>query len=120
MPNNDDNPFITRNPQIIFEPEPTKPLCCPSCKEANYTGRKIGGIIHFTCLNESCRNQWQGGLPRVPEDPRVPKPPINPKDKPRVMFDYDPLQKKEVEIRYPVDLTQEFRKGTLIGEDEDE
>lgn len=115
-----DNPFIKRNPLIIPEPEVVK-KGCPKCKSEKFSGRNIQGAYTFTCLNDSCRTQWQGGYYTPPVDPKKPIMPINPKDKPSVVFDYDPRQKDAIEINYPVDLTQEFRKGALVvEEDEDE
>lgn len=118
MGNNDDNPFINRNKWVLPAPEP-KERVCPVCKSDIFSGRNMQGAIVFTCSNESCKNQWYGGFNQLLEDPKIPKMPINPKDKPRVMFDYDPLKKEPIEINYPVDLTQDFRKGALIPDEDD-
>jgi hypothetical protein len=123
--------FMTkeRNPFIIPDKDDTPTgNVCPFCKVANYEARTANGVILFTCKEELCRNQWQRGLPRVPEDPRVPKPSTNPKDRPSVEFNpvYHRTETGAVEIidwreeDRRVDLTQEFRKGALIPDGEDD
>lgn len=118
MGDNEDNPFVNRNKWVLPAPE-RRDRVCPACKSDSFSGRNIQGDILFTCLNESCKNQWSGGFKQPPEDPRIPKLPVNPKDKPRVMFDYDPIKKEPIEIDYPVDLTQDFRKGAMIPDEDD-
>lgn len=73
-------------------------------------------MVVWTC--GSCRNVWHGGIGQQPEDPLIPKPPINPQDKPVVDFQLD-RHGKPVEIRRRVNLTPEFKKGLPIPEGEE-
>jgi hypothetical protein len=106
-----------RNPLIIPEAEAVA-RGCPVCKHQDYNGRRIGGVVVFTCGNPECRNQWQGGLPMEPQDPRVPYP--HDPHTPSVTFERG--RNNEVrEILTPVKLTPAFRTGERVpeeGEDE--
>jgi hypothetical protein len=83
---------------------------CPRCQSTDFGGRNVQGCITFTC--RSCQNQWQGGLPKIQLDPRMPNPPENPNDIPPVTFRMS--RGVLVEDRRPVSLTQNFRKGAPI------
>lgn len=84
---------------------------CPKCRKSDYGGRKVGGVITFTC--RVCSNIWTGGLGREPLDSSRPLPPQNPMERPSVVQTID---KNGVihETRHAVSLTQEFRKGALV------
>jgi hypothetical protein len=108
-----------RNPIIIPTEEPKKPGC-PKCGGQDFSGRRIGGAasLHFSC--RGCGNQWDGGLPHVPMDPREPRPPENPL-KTGVTFTKNDKGMVVEEVR-GASLTPEFRKGAPIpppGEEED-
>lgn len=106
-----------RNPVIIPVEEP-KRRGCPKCSGQNFSGRKVQGVITFTCRD--CKQEWTGGLPQEPLDPRLPHPPQNPIPPP-VQFTKNDKGMVEEERR-AVSLTQEFRKGAPIpspGEEED-
>lgn len=111
-----------RNPLIIPDRDTSPYRHCPKCGSNKITGTGRDGTAYFTCLEESCKNQWQGGLARLPEDPRIPKPPLNPKDKP--LSEFYPIYKDnqlvdwQEEVRRQ-DLTPDFKKGAPIGEDDD-
>lgn len=100
----------TRNPVIIPEATDRK-VRCPACKSDDYGGRKVMGVVTFTC--RACKTQFGGGLPQEPADPRIPLPPMNPMTKPAVTINID-RNGIASEERRPVSLTQEFRKGSLI------
>lgn len=114
-----DNPKDDRNPLLI----PTTKVVenrlrgCPKCGCDEYNGRMLYGAVEFTC--NKCKNKWHGGLPQVPEDPLVPKPPVDPKDRPVVDFHRNKHGEIVEDLRR-VNLTQEFRKGALIPHGEDE
>jgi hypothetical protein len=112
MPVDDD----FRNPIIIPELQRKKP-CCPKCGCERFGGRRVQGVVTFTCSD--CRNQWQGGLPREPWEKDKPIPPENPKDKPLVDFAKNSKGQTE-EIRRRVDPTPDFRKGALVPNDGEE
>lgn len=104
-----------RNPLFIPTQEP-KARGCPKCSKMSWVGRNIGGSYTFTCRD--CGFQWQGGLPRVPQDPRVPVPPTNPKDKPSIEFER--TNKADFnEVRNRPSLVPDFRKGAPIKGDDD-
>lgn len=73
-------------------------------------------MIKWTC--HACGNIWHGGLPQQPEDPTVPKAPVDPMDKPVMDFVKD-KQGNAVEVRRRVNLTPEFKKGLPIPEGEE-
>lgn len=108
-----------RNPLIIPEQDAPKKRGCPVCGHEDYTGRRIGGVIHFTCTSKTCGNKWQGGLPQEPQDPRVPRPPQNPMDRRSVEVGQD-SKGQPVELRRAVNLTQDFRKGALVPPGEED
>jgi hypothetical protein len=62
-----------RNPLFIPEATSRRPAC-PKCGHPEFTGRKVSGVVTFTCKSPSCQNKWQGGLPQEPQDPRIPLP----------------------------------------------
>lgn len=109
-----------RNPIILPTSQSAKP-CCPLCKHEVFTARRIYGVVNFKCQNKECRNEWQGGLPQVPQDPNTPLPP-----------DSSPPAVEQVairdrsgnivainEFRRGVTLTQAFRHGAKIPDGED-
>ena len=107
-----------RNP--IFIPEPVKKKSgCPYCEHHDYLGRNIQGMVVFTC--RKCKKQWQGGLPQIPIDPKIPQPTTLP---PTVDFVAIKNSRGETigaeEIRRKIDLTTDFRRGTLIPEEGEE
>lgn len=107
-----------RNPLLIpGRAPPRSRRGCPKCGHDNFSGRNVAGIVTFTCAK--CRNKWHGGLGQVMEDPTIPKPPINPKDKPLVDFAEHPKTGKIEEIRRSPSLVQEFRKGLPIRNGEE-
>ena len=73
----------------------------------------------FTCTKEACGNKWQGGLPQEPIDPRLPRPPENPKDLPPVRFERDSKGQFQ-EHRRAVNTTPEFKKGAPIPSGEED
>ncbi len=81
---------------------------CPKCSHDSFNGRNVGGVVTFTCAK--CQNKWHGGLPQVPEDPTIPKAPVNPHERPSVSFVKD-KNDQIVEKRRPVSAVPEFRKG---------
>ena len=107
---------IERNPILLPEAAPKK-SGCPACGHEQYTGRNVQGVMTWKC--PKCGNKWQGGLPRVPDDPLRP---ILPDTSP------PPVQQVPIkdrsgnvigveELRRPVSLAQSFRKGAPIPED---
>jgi hypothetical protein len=76
------------------------------------------GVVTFRCKKEGCPGEWYGGLPQEPVDPRMPTPPLNPRDLPRVDFIKDAKGEFQ-EIRRRPNLTQEFRKGAPILKGDD-
>lgn len=99
-----------RNPLIVPKGEEPR-RGCPKCRGMNFNGRKVQGVITFTCGD--CKNQWAGGLPQEPVDPNRPRPPENPNNIPSITFSKD-KSGMPVEERRAVSLTQEFRKGAPI------
>jgi hypothetical protein len=78
------------------------------------------GVATFKC--RKCKNEWQGGVGTMPQDPTVPSPPVNPKDAPRVDFYKNTKTGQIEEIRRRPDSTQSFRQGAPIpnpGEEND-
>lgn len=106
-----------RNPLLIPKGEVKRVgPHCPACKKANFDGRNIQGVLHFSC--RECGNKWEGGLPQVPQDPRVPHPYFSPQ---LPTFELNPRTKEVVEFRKPVNPTQSFRtKSGLAEQYEDE
>ena len=100
-----------RNPLFVPKLEP-KTLVCPKCEKADYTGRNVQGVIHRTC--RLCGHKWEGGLPQLPQDPRIPM--IPERYVPPVMFEksLDARNPNPIEVRRRVDATPEFRKGAPI------
>lgn len=90
---------------------------CPACGCLDFSGRNLGGVLNFTCLNKSCGAKWAGGLPMVPEDPRKPQPF---KETPAgISFERNPkMPDKWLEVHKPVDTTQPFRKGVKLPDGE--
>ena len=107
-----------RNPLLIPGRTPVSAYrCCPKCKSQQYSGRNLGGVVKYTC--SSCRNTWHGGIGQVAEDTSIPKPPMNPADKPLVEFAEHPRTGKVEEIVRRPNPTQEFRKGLPIPNGEE-
>ena len=108
-----------RNPVIIPEGSRKGGLRCQKCGSGDYTGRMIGGVANMQC--KKCGNKWQGGLPQLPQDPRQPIPPEPPKAG-TVQFTAERNMQGEVvsvhEQRVRPDLTQPFRRGAPIPDDE--
>jgi hypothetical protein len=98
----------SRNPLFIPEKEPSKVRGCPKCGGDKWSGRKVQGVVLFTC---PCGQQWQGGLQEA-QDPRIPAP-VDPYVPP-LRFDKNPRTGESEELRRRVDLTQEFRKGAPL------
>lgn len=110
-----------RNPTVVDLPgaEPVVRRCCPKCQSPDYGGRKVMGVITFTCLK--CKNKWQGGLGIEPIDPTKPMPPMNPADKPDLdFFKKRPTDDRIREQRNPRNPVPAFRRGALIPEDGEE
>lgn len=109
-----------RNPLIIPEPGKSEAARCPKCQGPNYDVTDIHGVFHMKC--KSCGQEWQGGLPQLPRNPRLPYPPEPPRAG-SIEFVAKRSPTGEVigvdEIRQRVDLTQEFRKGAPIDEEEE-
>lgn len=110
-----------RNPLLIPDvPARQARRGCPKCGGSEFNGDNLGGMIQWTCSNKACRNQWYGGLPQMPEDPTVPRPAIDPKDKPLV--DYVRSRSSQTgfaEVRNRPSLVPEFRKGLPVGKGEE-
>ncbi len=113
----DNKKIAPHNPLIVPTDEELKESqsgeggrSCPKCRNKDFGGRKVGGVITFTC--RVCRNEWSGGLPIEPIDPHRPLPPSDPMHLPSVVF----TKKDGVikETRRAVSLTQEFRKGAPV------
>ncbi len=106
-----------RNPLLLPTGKESKRMQgCPKCKANDYVGRNIQGVITFTC--GKCRNQWQGGLPQLPQDPTLPLPPQDPSDRPTVDFVRNKHGEVQ-EVRRRVNPTQEFRKGLPVPNGEE-
>lgn len=97
-----------RNPLIIPAPE-KRAGGCPHCRGYDFSGRMISGVLVSTC--RSCGGKWQGGLPQVPQDPRIPLPPED--YVPTVRFGRD-SKGEPVELLRRPDPTPAFRKGAPI------
>jgi hypothetical protein len=112
--------MVERNPIIIPEPSKSRGIQCPRCTSPNYTARNAHGVAELKC--NMCGQKWQGGLPQLPQDPREPRPPEPPKPG-GITFTASRNRDGDVvdvqEIRQKVDLTQEFRKGAPIEDDEE-
>lgn len=109
----------SRNPLVIPTDKPAGRRGCPACGAADWDAFSSDGIATFKC--RKCKNVWQGGIGQVPYDPRVPIPPINPKDQPATEFVRTKTSDKPQEVRIrPVDTTQPFRKGALIPDEEND
>lgn len=112
-----DDPKDARNPLIIpTRKEPVQLTGCPKCGARKFSGRNIQNVITWTCF--ACGNQWHGGLPQEPQDPRIPVAPINPADRPSVDF-LKTRTGEMVEQRRRVDLTQSFRRGIPLPEEDE-
>ena len=113
----DDSIPPDRNPIILPKTE-SKQAGCPKCSEKNWTGRNVQGVISFTC--KSCGHRWEGGLPQMPEDPTRPYPRTS--YRPAVEYFAKRNNKGEIvgheEIIHKPDLSQPFRKGAPIPDDE--
>lgn len=108
-----------RNPVIVPDRSGKKPGC-PVCGHPEFDGRRVQGVVAWKCRNKDCRNEWYGGLPQVPQDPRIPLPPE--RYVPPVTFDVGVTKSTKgqiVEINRPVDTRPEFRKGAPITGDDD-
>jgi hypothetical protein len=105
-----------RNPLFIPDRTPARQQGCPVCASGDWTARIVSGVHNFTC--RSCGNKWQGGLPQLPEDPTVPKPPVDPKDRPTLGFTRNSKGDFEEQRRRP-NPTQPFRGGAPIKQGEE-
>lgn len=104
-----------RNPILLPELKSKKPGC-PKCGNEVFTGKKIYGVITFRC--HKCSNEWQGGLPRVPEDPLRPILPTAPPPVEQVAIrDREGNTVGFEERLRPVSTIQDFRRGAVIPED---
>lgn len=109
-----------RNPTILPQVERRTPAC-PKCGHPDFVGRNIGGVIHFTCKKEDCRNKWMGGLPQTPEDPTRPRPPESPTTS-SVQYarNSNPHIPGDVIETVPhQNPTPAFRRGALVPEEEE-
>jgi ribosomal protein L37AE/L43A len=106
-----------RNALFIPEAPAKKMRGCPKCEHPEFEGRKVGGVITFTC--RKCKNQWSGGGFFHDADPHVPQPTssyIPPsRYEPALKPGGDPL-----EVLRHVDSRPDFRRGALIPADGDE
>lgn len=109
-----------RNPFVLPDSNPKK-RGCPKCGHGEFLGRRIGGVVHFTCRNTECNNKWQGGLPHELIDPSTPYPanPNPPSIEQMALRDKDGNIVDTYEIRRPVSHAQPFRGGAKIPEGED-
>lgn len=108
----EDDDSAERNPLIVPRGKPIQRMTgCPKCKENDYVGRNIQGVITYKC--NKCQNSWQGGLPQQPQDPSIPQAPVDPRDKPTVDFARNKFG-EVVEQRRGVNPTQEYRKGLPV------
>lgn len=103
-----------RNPFVVPDEKPMPRRGCPVCGKMEFSGNMIYGVATFKC--RACGNEWQGGIGQVPQDPRVPSPPANPRDAPTVQFERDVKKSDKPQdfIARRPDPTQEFRKGAPI------
>lgn len=108
---------LKRNPVIIPDKEETR-RGCPKCGGMDFGGRKVQGAVYFTCRTEGCFHTWAGGQAQEPIDQRKPQAAENPLDQPAISF-----SKRDtgeiIEERRPVNLTQGFRMGVPMGDDND-
>ena len=108
-----------RNPFVIPEVKPTPRRGCPKCGKNEFGGTMVYGVVTFRC--RVCGNEWQGGIGQVPQDPRVPVPPQDPKAAPVVQFEKTKMSDKPQDyIARKPDTTQEFRKGAPVPNPGDE
>jgi hypothetical protein len=103
----------SRNPLVIPTDKPSTRRGCPVCGKMEYGGQMIYGVLTNKC--RACGNEWQGGIGQVPQDPRLPDPPMNPRDVPTLQFERTKTSDKPQDYvaRRP-DMTQAFRKGAPI------
>lgn len=106
-----------RNPLIIPNKEPIV-KGCPICG-GQASGIGSNGVLVFTCLNESCKNSWQSGLPRSVIDPKKPIPTTDPRTRPALEINWNSRYKQWEEDLRPVDPTPDFRKGAPMSEEDD-
>lgn len=106
---------IDRNPILLPEAASKKPAC-PKCSHDVFIGKNVQGVVLFTC--QKCSNKWQGGLPRVPEDPLRPMLPTAPPPvEQSALKDKDGRVVGHEELRRPVSTLTDFRRGAIIPED---
>lgn len=104
-----------RNPFIIPDEKPMPRRGCPACGANDFSGMAAGGVVTFTC--RVCKNQWQGGIGQVAQDPTVPRPPENPRERPIVDFGLNPKEHGEKPVPYQTrrpDPSQTFRGGAPV------
>ena len=101
-------------------------LVCPKCGSPDFNGYTVQGVVTRKCSNKDCRNEWSGGLPQEPLDPRIPYP-VEQYTAPMTFEQKAPRSDQQkgtlqgvVEVRRPVDTRPEFRKGAPIPEDGEE
>lgn len=104
-----------RNPLLIPTEKPApKPRKCPYCGGSNFAGFSSSGYLTMRC--NDCGGEWMGGVGRVPQDPTVPHPPLDPRDRPTVDFARNDKTGEVEEIRRRPDYTQSFRRGAPLPE----
>lgn len=105
-----------RNPIILPDVQNKNPSC-PKCKNENFTRRMHFGVLTSKC--PKCGNEWQGGLPHVPEDPLRPMLPVSSPPPVQQVSQRDRHGRVVVveELRRPVSLTPDFRRGAPITDD---
>lgn len=113
-----------KNPVFVPNSGSQRRRGCPACDSPEFTGRRLSsGTVKFTCDNQKCRQTWSGGLPQVPMDPRLPTPPVDPKDRPTVSFEpFFDKNTKSIEYREEVrspNPTQSFRQGAPVPSGEE-
>lgn len=113
MPSFDDS----RNPLIIPDRSAPNRPSCPVCGHTEFLGRRVMGVITFTCRKAGCGAKWQGGLPQEPQDPRIPLPTES--YVPPVRFGKD-VSNQDIELRRRVDLRADFLKGAPVPREGDE
>lgn len=102
-----------RNPLIIPERTYIPPQRCLKCGSGEFNRRRVQGVVISRC--RKCGEEAQGGLPQMPQDPRVPYPPEQ--YVPTVRFEKSVRGDDQiVEVRRRPDNTQSFRKGAPIPE----
>ena len=102
------------NNQFVLPRVESRRIVCAKCGKSDWWGRVVQGSVTAHC--NACGHQWQMGMAREPMDPRLPRPPENPKDNHPVHFAAD-SQGKAVELRRRVDATPDFKKGAPIPPD---